>query len=1078
MRTLLITLVLAGALRANPAATLTGRVTDPAGAAMADVDVQAINVETGVRSATTTNEEGLFRIPSLAPGTYRVVLQRHGFKMIIKPGVELRVQDIVALNFEMQIGSIAESITVEEGAPLVQAESGMLGQVIDRKFMSELPTLDRNPYDFVALSAGAVESLSVPDRGVGVSINGQRVESASFLLDGAQNSFSGNGYIPTIAVPNDAVREYRVMTNGFSAEYGRSAGFIANLVTKSGTNEYHGSLYDYLRNSALSANSFEDNSRGLPRPAFNRHQAGGTIGGPILRDKAFFFVSLESMIVRSSDNRVFLTPTPELLAISAPPIQAIFKRYPVVGTPAPGIVTRSVIPFNSTVAVSIPAFANVYKAGPVNAGAGNPQDTYRSTGRVDYALGTRNALTARYAFEKVDQFALLRQPYTSELDAPVANLNQNAGVSLTHIWSSKLVTESRLSFVRPTNTSPETGNDGWFRVFTITGETAVLPKGHEFVAGWDTSYQAQQSVNWISGRHSVKAGYDLLRHVAIWDADSAGGGGIQTRFNNVQNFVNGVATLQVALDYVGNNAAPGRNLNAPLNPANERYHKGLNAHAWYLQDTWKPGRRITLTPGLRWEYFGPASSPDHARTDSLYLGAGANYWERFANAKLLPITEAPGSYRGVNHLRRLHNFAPRLGLAVDLTGDGKTVLRAGGGIFFEEANAPYIGTYQGLATFTNVILISSMLDHPYGFTARGTTSGTPTVMVDPDLRTPYAGTWNATVEREVAGAIVLSASYVGSTGSSLLDFSSLNRVGSAAPLGRPNARLLPQYGVLLLWQNLGHSSFHGMQIKAEGRELRGAGLRFGANYSWGHSIDNGSSENAETAGFGGQNFGFMLDPYRPRLDRGDSSFDQRQRLSTYFVWQPPALRAGPKPVRAVVNGWQTAGIVSVQTGQPFNVWDGGVPNRENATPRPRVTGVLPQTLGASRMIPDPSQPNRFLYLPANLIRNSAGQCLNGSPFGCYNSLSDPMDDVLPRSIFRRPGSSSQNVSLSRNLRVSERLRIVLRGEFYNLFNHAKLQVTDGFGLNAPFFDANTAAGAVARYAGVPRQVVVAARLEF
>src|ERR1051326_3578186 len=338
MRIAALFLLFSDALVAGPTAMLAGRVTDPAGAVIPGAEVQVVNVETGIKSSTSTNEEGLFRVYDLQPGNYRILIARHGFKNIIKSGVELHVQDIIAINFEMQIGSASESITVEEGAPLIQAETATVEQIIDRNIIAELPTLTRNPYDFVGLSAGTVPSLnhgqdaSHPGVGVNYAINGQRPESANFLLDGSDN-VNPDTSTPAQTVPNDAIREYRVMTNGFSAEYGRNAGFVANLVTKGGTNEVHDSAHDYWRNSLLARNSFENNSRGFPRAVFNRHQPGATLGGPIVRDRAFFFGSFESTVVRSSDSRTFFVPSPELLSNSAPATQAIFRKYPVSGKP-------------------------------------------------------------------------------------------------------------------------------------------------------------------------------------------------------------------------------------------------------------------------------------------------------------------------------------------------------------------------------------------------------------------------------------------------------------------------------------------------------------------------------------------------------------------------------------------------------------------------------------------------------------------------------------------------------------------------------------------------------------------------
>ncbi|HUQ92787.1 MAG TPA: carboxypeptidase regulatory-like domain-containing protein, partial [Bryobacteraceae bacterium] len=510
MRLLGCLVLLASALWASPTATLTGRVTDPTGAVMPGVEALAINVETGLRMTTETNEEGLYSIPQLAPGTYRIVLRKHGFKMILKLGVELRVQDIIALNFEMQIGSVDQSVTVEEGVPLLQAETATLGQTIDRNVIAELPTLTRNPYDFVALSAGAVPALNASGRGVGIAINGQRAESANFLLDGSDNTDPSTSK-PGLAIPNEAVREYRILTNSFTAEYGRNSGFVANLVTKSGTNEFHGSLYDYVRNSRLAANSFENNARRDPRAVFNRHQPGASLGGPILADKAFFFGSFESILIRSTDTSTFVVPTPQLVAISSPATQAIFRKYPLPPNLSPAdVVTRTARPFAGGSLMTLPAFAAVSRIGPNDAGAGNPQNAYFGTARVDHALGVRTMLMGRYAVQDVDQFATVRQPYARELDQPQFTRNQNAGLSMTRVWSVGMVTESRLVFNRFSSTAPEAGPNGLFSAFAI--ETGALPRGRQSEGGPKNLYQMYQTANWVIGTHNLKLGGQFIHY--------------------------------------------------------------------------------------------------------------------------------------------------------------------------------------------------------------------------------------------------------------------------------------------------------------------------------------------------------------------------------------------------------------------------------------------------------------------------------------------------------------------------------------------------------------------------------------
>src|SRR5262245_45854964 len=315
-------ILIAAVLRAGPSATLTGQVTNTGGITLQGVEVQAINVETGLKFSTETSDEGLYSITNLPPGVYRLQLLKHGFVTIIKPGLELRVQDIIALNFQMQIGSTSESITEREGAPQLQGETATVGQTVDRNMLTELPTLFRRTYFSVTASPGSGVFAREPTpvghtygAGLGFVVNGQRPESGSFLIDGADSNSNPANTSPAQMLPYEAVREYRILTNAFTAEYGRNTGFISNLVTKSGTNEFHGSLFNYIHNSALAANSFDRNARGQEKDLANHIELGGSVGGPIVPDRAFFFASLESILVRHTVFRGFTVPTRELLAI-------------------------------------------------------------------------------------------------------------------------------------------------------------------------------------------------------------------------------------------------------------------------------------------------------------------------------------------------------------------------------------------------------------------------------------------------------------------------------------------------------------------------------------------------------------------------------------------------------------------------------------------------------------------------------------------------------------------------------------------------------------------------------------------
>ena len=1074
------------ALQGGPTATLIGRVTDVIGTTMEDVEVQAINVETGLRSLAHTNEEGLYNIRNLPPGVYRVILQKHGFRSVIKPGVELRVQDIFALNFEMRIGSEAESVTEDEGAPLLQAETATVGQTIDRRMVAELPTLTRNPHDFVGVSPGAV---AVPNRsggGVGFAINGQRSESANFLIDGSDSNTNPATTRPGLIIPYDAVREYRVLTNSVTAEYGRNAGFISNLVTRSGSNELHGSLYDFVRNSALAANSFENNAYGRRRPVFNRNEVGGSLGAPVVTDKVFFFGAAESILVRSWGSATFRVPSPELVAISSPATKAIFSKYPLPANLS-SVGSLRVTPFGGGSPVTVPQFGNVSRRTPVDTGAGPPQNTIVGLARVDYAVSPQTMVTARYALQHGNQFAPATQAYSSELDQPLLTRNHHGTLNVTRTWSGSVLTESRLSFSRLSSVRPETGSDAYLQQGWTSFDLS-LPAALPRTGGPRNSYQLHQLVSWVRRNHDLKSGGQIINYrESIIDVP---------RFPNLaffpfganpftQSFVNGsYPIVGLWFDFLAQPSLVNQ-FEGHASTPNPSWHLRYNDAAWFVQDTWKVSRRLTLTPGLRWEYFGVQHSAGQEtnRDVNFYLGAGASYYERFANGKFLRTTDAPGDYR--NHFIRpdRNNFGPRLGLALDLSGNGTTILRAGGGIFFDSALGRIPPTVLGRAVFSNVPFTQAAV------VTGGSLEFVPALnrtlpfveRVDPDLRTAYASEWNATIERSLGANVVVSGSYIGSAGSNLELTALENGIGSGRYLGRPSDRLLNNFEYFLSVKGLAHSSYHSLQLKAESRYIRSLGLQFGTNYTWGHSIDNASDRGLplERDRF---NLGVLLDPTNLRLDRGNSAFDQTHRLVSHLIWEIPEVRTRSSLLKFVTGGWQLSGIVSFQTGLPFALRDGGPEDDEWGLTRPRVTGVLPQVLKPNEMIRDPKLPNRFVYLQTNDSRDiNTWQCIpNAAPFGCIDSIYDPPGNLLARNFYRRPGSHYEDFAVAKKMPVRESVQLQVRAEFYNLFNHANLELPyDAYfvtrGVRGPF---TVFANVEARYGGPPRQVVIAAKVIF
>jgi hypothetical protein len=859
--------------------TIVGRIVDSQGAAVPNAPLTLVSIDKEFEWRAISNERGEYTFELVPPGRYRVRAEHANFAPS-QIDVDVVVATSIRADFVLRIQPRREEVNVVgEGGVSVQTENANLGRVVSPHEMTELPSLGRSLYDFVALMPGA--TLSNDAIGVGFAINGGRTQSANYLLDGAENNDIMMS-APAMDIPLDSVQEFNIQTNHFSAEYGRNSSFTANIVTKSGTKSFHGSVYDYVRNSAFAANTFDNEAHDFPRPAFNRHQFGGTAGGPIRKGKLFFFASTEGILVRSSGANGFFVPTLQLLAISSPGTQAIFKRFPLPrDLSSTNVKGEALCPFGVVCDsqsgrgfINLPAFAFTSREGPQNFGAGPPQNTTLATGRLDWVHGSNTQAFVRYAIENKDEFAVAVQPYSRQLDQSLYGHNQNANINVIHNWSPTFATESRIAYDRVTGDPERFGGDGYavptppLPGFSILDETVSLPGGIPDAFGPTNCYQFFQTGTYSRGRHLLRFGGQFL-HLRENYTFGIAGQMADAQFADTQSFVDGVLQFYaIAVDPKGH--LPGEFVDPPFGPPRFTRHYHYNEPALFIADTWKINSRLTLTPGLRWEYFGVFHSPggEHVLDSNFYAGGGQDPLTRIANGRMMRTIDARGNLKGRFYLPDYKNFAPRLGLAYDLFGDGKTVFRAGGGLFYDRrVGWELFRTAQNPPSYSfvrinNVPLTPDVVTNQYAALPNAPMLLSNSLIQGPDvyMRSAYTGSWNATLESKVFSRVAAGLSYVGSKGSKLYAFDNVNRPGSGGLLDSrcitpriasdgltaigPDYSNCPSLNANLedisLRENGGRSSYNALQVHLDTQHLSRLGLEFGGNYTWSHSIDNRS----------------------------------------------------------------------------------------------------------------------------------------------------------------------------------------------------------------------------------------------
>jgi hypothetical protein len=629
-------------------ARIFGSVVDATNAVVPNAGVAVQSLANGFERTTRTNNRGVYIVTNLQPGSYRVSVEAEGFALVTRI-VELPVGGQIGLDVALSVGPTTTTIVVApRGAAAPNTETATLGEWITSKEVVELPTITRNPYD-LALTVGNVSesdpsvSAGTP-RGVGVAINGLRAPSTNVMLDGANNNDEFNAVVGQ-QVPLDSVQEFGVMTNGFTAKYGRAGGGIVNVVTKSGGSRFHGGVYEFNRTSKLASNSFENNANGVPRPVFDRNQFGVSAGGPLVGDRLFVFSNTEWIRVRSQGTQFVFVPTPELLAASGFDTQRFFSAFGKLRQGLQPLATFSrddlraqgfdpcagAAPDGPCVSLSssMPLFARATYDVPGDSGGGLPQDGYLHVTRFDYRLADSTQIYGRYARQSQDFFAGTNShsPYAG-FDTGQRQINDSAVVSLTRVASSATVVQTKLALNRFNNHQPLGANAPspslYFRgagPTAILGTPVGLPGYQPFnpipavplpFGGPQKSVQVQHDVTHPSGAHRLGMGgtYTYLQDNRTFGAFQRGLETLGTTFGQaVDHLLLGeLLQFQVAVDPQGKYPCGSVQeadcmVDLPVSPPsfsrNNRFHEA----ALYLEDSWKIAR-LTVNVGLRWEYYG------------------------------------------------------------------------------------------------------------------------------------------------------------------------------------------------------------------------------------------------------------------------------------------------------------------------------------------------------------------------------------------------------------------------------------------------------------------------------------------
>jgi hypothetical protein len=986
----------------SPNGNINGLVSDPSSAAVLGAEVVAVNDVTGMQYITKTNSEGIYVLPNLPPGPYRLQVSKIGFKTMIKPDIVLNVQDALSVNFTLPVGAFHEVVTVQGGVPLINTENAAVGTVVDRQFAENLPMNGRSFQTLIELVPGVVTVPTSPADAGQFSVDGQRANANYWTVDGVSanvgisaTNIPGSGLAGSLGafsafggtnslVSVDAMQEFKIQTSSYAPEFGRSPGAQISIVTRSGVNQFHGTAFDYLRNDVFDANDWFADFARLAKPKERQNDFGGTFSGPLIHDRTFFFLSYEGLRLRLPQVALDTVPDESARQLAVPAIQPYLNAFPL--DPGQPNLGNGVAQYNAS--YSNAATLDAYSL------------------RLDHRLTDKWSLSARYNYSPskiVDRGA---NDGPLSVVAPTGISLQTLTVGMTTTLTSLLANEFHFNISRTDAASTsQIDNFGgatplssfpFPSSFTLENSSFLFGlyslKGGQQLSAGRQQRNDQRQLNFVDslsiqqGRHSLKVGFDYRRLTPSVSPPF---------YLQNPNFL----TIQSAESGTPDFSFVESNLPTTF------LFRNLGV---YGQDAWHITPALVVTYGARWDIdFTPRtlSGPDLAAVTGYDL-------ENLEKLALAPRGVAPFS-------TRFANLAPRVGVSYQLQSSPgwETVLRGGAGIFYDlassvvgtsviNANYPF-GSFKFVSGVTFPFETATAAPTPISAANLSPAGGDTLYAFNPHLQSPYTIEWNAAIEQALGKQQSLSLSYVGSGGRQLLQSSYILS---------PN----PSFYAADLVDNTAKSDYDALQVRFQRRVA--SGLQALTSYTWAHSIDNASSGSS----FLGSNLN--VPALGASINRGPSDFDIRNAFTLGTTYDLPSFQA-PR-TRLLLQGWAIQNFVVVFSASPVEA----------------SYNTLADTLfhSGADVRPDVVPGQDFYLHGSDCVAVLGPPCAGGKGFNPMAFVPPPIDSTtgnplrqgdLGRNALRGFGAVQWDFAVHREFLIHERWKLQFRAELFNILNH-------------------------------------------